>query len=170
MCQNTLQTSSLLIKKRKNDCSIEQSLLTGLLEKEGTWQDRLSFYVSKLSDMKSETTLDKSIVSLFTFHAAKGLEWSNVAIFDVVEDSLPIKDAVSIEEERRLMFVGMTRAEENLFIHTYVIKDTENIFFIEGDDAAIFDENEDLNIESYNVEPTFLKLQSRFIREIVYKE
>ncbi len=58
-------------------------------------------------------------VSLSTFHAAKGLEFDTVFIVDVNEGVIPHKKAVlpaDLEEERRLMYVGMTRAKRRLFL------------------------------------------------------
>ncbi|SIS05208.1 ATP-dependent DNA helicase, Rep family [Williamsia sterculiae] len=60
-------------------------------------------------------------VTLSSLHAAKGLEWDAVFLVGVVDGSLPIKQAVdagddAIEEERRLFYVGVTRAREHLHI------------------------------------------------------
>ncbi len=57
-------------------------------------------------------------VSLSTLHASKGLEFPHVFIIGAEEDILPFRDsdAKGIEEERRLMYVGVTRAERSLQI------------------------------------------------------
>jgi DNA helicase-2/ATP-dependent DNA helicase PcrA len=52
-------------------------------------------------------------------HASKGLEWKVVILPDVNEGIVPHKKAVTdeeIEEERRIFYVAMTRARDNLFI------------------------------------------------------
>ncbi len=56
-------------------------------------------------------------VSLSTFHAAKGLEWDAVALSGVQEGSVPFVLATGrdqLDEERRLLYVGITRAREHL--------------------------------------------------------
>lgn len=52
-------------------------------------------------------------------HASKGLEWNTVILPDINEGITPPKKAISqeeIEEERRMFYVAMTRAKENLFL------------------------------------------------------
>ncbi|WKD57061.1 ATP-dependent DNA helicase UvrD2 [Corynebacterium capitovis DSM 44611] len=60
-------------------------------------------------------------VTLASLHAAKGLEWDAVFLVGLVENTLPISYAVKagteeIEEERRLFYVGVTRAREHLHL------------------------------------------------------
>lgn len=60
-------------------------------------------------------------VTLSSLHAAKGLEWDAVFLVGVTEGSLPISQAIkgspeAVEEERRLFYVGVTRAREHLQI------------------------------------------------------
>lgn len=64
-------------------------------------------------------------VSLMTIHLAKGLEFDNVFIVGAAEGFLPhgrsMESESALEEERRLMYVAMTRARKRLFISFYGI-------------------------------------------------
>jgi len=71
-----------------------------------------------------EDTNNEDAVQMMTLHAAKGLEFTNVYMIGVEEGILPHRNSIeedSVEEERRLMYVGMTRAMQNLSI-SYVKK------------------------------------------------
>ncbi len=65
---------------------------------------------------------DADVVTLSTLHAAKGLEWPHVMLAGVNEGLLPFRaegdepDAGRLEEERRLMYVGITRARTTLAV------------------------------------------------------
>ncbi|MEO0003829.1 MAG: hypothetical protein RLZZ22_1521 [Pseudomonadota bacterium] len=73
----------------------------------------------------SEREQDADQVTLSTLHASKGLEWPHVVLAGVNEGLLPFKPddagdgaalALRIQEERRLMYVGITRAQQTLMV------------------------------------------------------
>ncbi len=73
--------------------------------------------VSLVSDL--DTTSQTGSVTLMTLHSAKGLEFENVFIVGMEENVFPSMRAVeegNVEEERRLCYVGITRAKQRLFI------------------------------------------------------
>lgn len=70
-------------------------------------------------DIQDEISEGSEGVTLCTIHAAKGLEWPVVVVAGCNEGILPSKQAIAtgeIEEERRLMYVAMTRAREQLIL------------------------------------------------------
>ncbi|HJG48461.1 MAG TPA: DNA helicase PcrA [Facklamia tabacinasalis] len=82
---------------------------------------RLTLFLTELS-LVSDTTEEESVdqITLMTMHAAKGLEFPYVFIVGMEEGLFPLSRASEsddeLEEERRLAYVGMTRAEEQLYL------------------------------------------------------
>jgi DNA helicase-2/ATP-dependent DNA helicase PcrA len=68
---------------------------------------------------------DEGLVTLSTIHSAKGLEWRTVFILWAADGRFPsmynVRDEGEIEEERRLMYVAVTRAKDELYL-TYPIE------------------------------------------------
>tara|TARA_B100001057_G_scaffold498942_1_gene607736 strand:+ start:6236 stop:8476 length:2241 start_codon:yes stop_codon:yes gene_type:complete len=84
--------------------------------------DKLSQFLSTVSlstdfDLQNE---DQDKVSLMTLHLSKGLEFKHVFIVGLEEDLFPsalsYNTRSELEEERRLFYVGITRAKENLYL------------------------------------------------------
>jgi DNA helicase-2/ATP-dependent DNA helicase PcrA len=84
--------------------------------------DKLSEFLSTVSlstdfDIENE---DQDRVSLMTLHLSKGLEFKHVFIVGLEEDLFPsalsYNTRSELEEERRLFYVGITRAKENLYL------------------------------------------------------
>lgn len=83
------------------------------------WTDHIAKYTQEMKKLAAQREQAGNAVTLATLHSSKGLEFDTVFIVDVNEGIIPYKKAVldkDIEEERRLFFVGMTRARENLYI------------------------------------------------------
>ncbi len=74
------------------------------------------------SDQAGPPHLDEDYLILSTIHSAKGQEWKNVFVLNAVDGCIPIDLATGedadIEEERRLLYVAMTRAKDSLHLVT----------------------------------------------------
>ena len=81
--------------------------------------DKLVSQLTLMSILENSDDKQADSVQLSTFHAAKGLEFPYVYLVGFEEDSIPhfqCQDDQGIEEERRLAYVGITRAEKSLTI------------------------------------------------------
>ena len=82
----------------------------------------LGAFISQISLVSDQDTLDetKSSVTLMTFHAAKGLEFPVIFMVGLEEGIFPhyrsMFEPKELEEERRLCYVGITRAKELLYL------------------------------------------------------
>ena len=149
-------------KKKKNmegDGDEGNSLITNFIESTAKFNTIHQFldYVQRVQDKQNEKTDDK--VQLMSLHKSKGLEFKVVFLVGMINGILPHGKSMklnnegriileSIEEERRLCYVGITRAKEVLFLSSYLHrgqKEAEpSIFFQE-----IHDRTKDIS-ELYN--------------------
>ena len=86
-------------------------------------KNNLSEFLSNVSlatDFDIDLKLSEDFVSLMSLHSSKGLEFKNVFIVGLEEDLFPsalsYNSRDDLEEERRLFYVGITRAKKNLYI------------------------------------------------------
>jgi DNA helicase-2/ATP-dependent DNA helicase PcrA len=95
------------------------SFVTGRLE-EGSDEVRIADFlaeVSLLTDQDSDNGEENNRVTMMTVHAAKGLEFKNVFVVGLEEELFPSERTGSereLEEERRLFYVAITRARDNV--------------------------------------------------------
>jgi len=75
---------------------------------------------SSTQDLASDPHLDEDYLTLSTIHSAKGLEWDSVFVMHAADGNIPSGMATDspeqIEEERRLFYVALTRAKQNLYV------------------------------------------------------
>jgi len=127
--------------------------------------------VSLATDFDLDLNLSQDFVSLMSLHSSKGLEFKNVFIVGLEEDLFPsalsYNSREDLEEERRLFYVGITRAKKNLYISYAnsryrwgkLISCEESRFIEEIDNDFIdFIDNNDFEILQNKQKPTpFIK-------------
>jgi DNA helicase-2/ATP-dependent DNA helicase PcrA len=76
---------------------------------------------SSTGDLAGPPHLDDDFLTISTIHSAKGCEWDVVHVLHVTDGNIPSDlatgDAEQIEEERRLLYVAMTRARDHLYTY-----------------------------------------------------
>ncbi|WP_300348779.1 ATP-dependent helicase [Clostridium sp.] len=134
-----------------------------------------------LENLNSKGNIDEVILS--TMHGVKGMQFKNVHIVNIVDESIPHKNSMeNLEEERRLFYVGVTRAinnvylyspknirgkfkEESIFLKNIGLEEIEKIDFgiMEGDviQHNYFGKGEIIAIEKDTVEILFIKGESK---------
>ena len=85
-------------------------------------------HIKNVEDNLIEATkkINQDSVILSTIHGVKGMEFKNVYIIDCVDEMLPHKNSKDSEEERRIFYVGLTRAIDNLSV--YIPKNVKGHF------------------------------------------
>lgn len=84
------------------------------------WFDYMKEYKEKLKEHAEQIRRQREAITVSTLHSVKGLEFDRVYILNVNEGSIPYHKAVldaEMEEERRMFYVGMTRAREKLELY-----------------------------------------------------
>lgn len=82
----------------------------------------IQVYEEEMTRKRQESKQERRGATLSTLHSAKGLEYDVVFILDANEGYIPHRKSVQIEEleeERRMFYVGMTRAKT--FLHIYSV-------------------------------------------------
>ena len=145
-----LSGMSAFVEERREEGRMDEAFLTDYL------QD-----VALLTDADSEGAKDEPRVSLMTVHAAKGLEFATVFIVGLEENIFPSPLAAmsvrELEEERRLLYVAITRAEKHC-----ILTNAKNRFrygkmefdnpsrFIDEIDASLIEAQDEMGGSSYD--------------------
>ncbi|MGA8649787.1 MAG: ATP-dependent helicase, partial [Xanthobacteraceae bacterium] len=115
------------LQRIHDDAMLRQADLLQLVQIASTYPSRERFLTEltldppeATSDRAGEPLLDEDYLILSTIHSAKGQEWKSVHILNVVDGCLPSDlstgTKAEIEEERRLLYVAMTRAKDHLHL------------------------------------------------------
>ena len=102
------------------------------------WESYIEEYTEKLEEQARKAEQEREGVLISTLHGVKGLEYEQVYILNVNEGSMPYRKAVlepAIEEERRLFYVGMTRARKQLalcYVRQQYEKETGTVPILKG--------------------------------------
>lgn len=102
--------------KKNQDYEENRMELYKLVEESKNYKD-MHIFAAEIKQKRVQKTEHDSGVHLLTMHGAKGLEFAYVALIDINEGIIPGKGNISmsqIEEERRMLYVGMTRAKKIL--------------------------------------------------------
>ncbi len=119
--------SAWLLPHCKNDQQVAMlnRLESSVAKLSGSLGQRLRFLTTADNKQKSAG------IHLMTLHSCKGLEFDNVWIMGTEDGNLPHTDS-SEEEERRLMYVGMTRAKNRLILSSAMDEGVESRFLEEA--------------------------------------
>ncbi len=129
------------LERLHDDAQVRAADLDQLVALSGGYGNRESFLAEitldppeATSDRAGAPLLDEDYVILSTIHSSKGQEWNAVHVLNVVDGCIPSDMATGsqedIEEERRLLYVAMTRAREHLHLvvpNRFFIKQQSNM-------------------------------------------
>jgi DNA helicase-2/ATP-dependent DNA helicase PcrA len=115
------------LERIHDDGAMRQADLTQLAQIAASYPSRERFLTEltldppdATSDESSVPLLDEDYLILSTIHSAKGQEWTSVFMLNTVDGCLPSDlstgSTPEIEEERRLLYVAMTRAKDQLHL------------------------------------------------------
>ena len=127
-----------------------QSLFETLRKYNDEHPNDLPGFIEEMALVRPESDDRKAAVNLMTIHSAKGLEFDVVFVVGAEQGVLPLErgDVCDVEEERRLMYVAMTRARKVLYIthaeerHEYgrlLVQNASRFIDEMGDDGAMID-------------------------------
>ena len=115
------------LEQLHEDAKVREADLLQLAQIASTYPSRQRFLTELTLDPPSSTSdeagaplLDEDYLILSTIHSAKGQEWKSVFVLNCVDGCIPsdlgVGSTPEIEEERRLLYVAMTRAKDHLHL------------------------------------------------------
>lgn len=113
-----LETIEFLIAGKRSIDTEKMYILKCLAAEDMSAEEFLNMLEELKYDIENKAPDYGADVILSTIHSAKGLEYDNVIIADAIDGILPGAEA-DVEEERRLFYVGLTRARESMMILKY---------------------------------------------------
>ena len=126
--------------------------------------------VALLSDQDTENDKDLNKVTLMTVHAAKGLEFPYVFVVGLEENMFPnimsSESQESLEEERRLFYVAITRAEKRLFL-SFASTRFKWGQFIESEKSRFIDEIDEKYLQKHEHSTSIGSVKSK---KIIYSK
>jgi len=111
----TLESSGLTSSQGKLQIQTTAQAMASQIQENHNRENAADFGIKKLALFSNP----KNSLQLSTIHSAKGLEWDAVALVDLHEGKIPHKNAVDVDESRRLLYVGCTRAKKILMLFTH---------------------------------------------------
>lgn len=164
--KNSLEADNTLESELRLDNLMEFKSITATFEQNTGSVDLKDFLeeISLIADIE-EHKEDSDVVTLMTIHSAKGLEFPVVFLVGMEEGIFPHQNSFceenGIEEERRLCYVGITRAEKKLYLsnarqrmlYGNTSQNPPSRFLKEIDPNVLEENNSTMNININNHEP-----------------